>query len=470
MPEQGAGAVEKLVVAGGRPLVGRIRVGGAKNAVLPIMAAAILAGGPSTLGDVPPLQDVATMRRVLEALGVRVVDGPAGALTLDPGKLAAHEPPYDVVRRMRASFLVTGPLLARLGRARIALPGGCAIGTRPVDLHLKGLAALGARVSFGHGYVEVSVRGALRGARIYLDLPSVGATEQLMMTATVASGSTVIENAAEEPEVVDLANFLCAAGARIRGAGTKVVKVQGVPALGRAHHTVIPDRIEAGTYMVGAAITGGDVYVDNAVPEHQKPLTAKLREMGFEVLEFPNGIRVAAGGRPRPADVKTMPYPGFPTDMQPQITALLALAGGTSIVTETVFESRFAHLAELRRMGAQVRVEGRTAVIHGVPELTGAPVKATDLRAGAALVLAGLAARGWSEVYGTEHIDRGYVQLEEKLAGLGAEIHREAARPEDVPAARREEGTRLPAATAGGYRMGHPLAARAGVPDPRAPF
>jgi UDP-N-acetylglucosamine 1-carboxyvinyltransferase len=324
---------------------------------------------------------------------------------------------------MRASFLVMGPLLARTGRAVIPLPGGCAIGTRPIDLHLKGFKAMGARIIYGHGCIE-AMAGGLTGSSIYLDFPSVGATENLLMAACLAKGNTIIENAAEEPEIVDLVNFLNSMGARIKGAGTKVIRVEGVPRLSGAVHTVIPDRIEAGTFLTAAAITGGDMLVDNVICDHLKPVTAKLREAGVNVEEYESSIRVAGGEQLRPVDIKTMPYPGFPTDMQAQLMAVLSLAKGTSVVTETVFENRFMHANELKRMGARIKIEGRTAIVQGVPRLTGAPVKATDLRAGAALVIAGLAADGESEISNVHHIDRGYDRLEEKLRNLGADIRR----------------------------------------------
>lgn len=414
--------MSKLIIEGPGRLSGTVRAGGAKNAVLPILAASILAGRELEIRQVPTLEDVAILCQVLRALGLEIKsDG--GRLRITPPRELSHRPSDHLVRRIRASFLVLGPLVARTGQARVALPGGCAIGTRPVDLHLKGLEALGARTSFEHGEVLVTAHD-LRGDQVYLDFPSVGATENLMMTATLASGTTVIENAAEEPEVVDLANFLNALGARIRGAGTKVIRIDGVSQLGGTEYTVIPDRIEAATFLVAAAITGGDVTVENALPEHLKSVTAKLRETGAQVTQVNGGLRVRAAGRPSPLDLKTLPYPGFPTDMQPQMMALLTLAQGTSIITETVFEDRFRHTDELRRMGAHIRLEGRSAIVKGVPALTGAKVTATDLRAGAALVLAGLAAQGRTEVVGTEHLDRGYWGFVGKLRALGACVER----------------------------------------------
>lgn len=414
--------MEKLVVRGGSELKGAVKVSGAKNAVLPIIAATLLSDGNCTLQDIPCLADVSTICSVIERLGARVSRGDK-EITVSVPDLKGVEAPYEYVRLMRASFLVMGPLLARAGKAVMPLPGGCAIGTRPIDLHLKGFKALGAKVVYGHGCIEAEANG-LTGNRIYLDFPSVGATENLIMATCLARGNSIIENAAEEPEIVDLANFLNAMGARIKGAGTKVIRVEGVPRLGGAVHTVIPDRIEAGTFLTAAAITGGDVLVDNVICDHLKPVTAKLREAGVNVEEYENSVRVSGGGELRPVDIKTMPYPGFPTDMQAQLTAVLTMAKGTSVVTETVFENRFMHANELKRMGARIKIEGRTAIVQGVPRLTGAPVKATDLRAGAALVVAGLAAEGETEIGNTYHVDRGYDRLEEKLIGLGADIKR----------------------------------------------
>lgn len=416
--------MEKLIVRGGTSLRGAVKVSGAKNAVLPIIAASLLSDGSCTLQDIPSLADVATICRLIERLGAQVSRGEK-EITISIPNLIEAEAPYEHVRLMRASFLVMGPLLARVGRAVMPLPGGCAIGTRPIDLHLKGFKALGAKIIYGHGCIE-AVAGKLIGNRIYLDFPSVGATENLIMASCLARGNTVIENAAEEPEIVDLANFLNAMGARIKGAGTKIIRVEGVPRLGGAVHTVIPDRIEAGSFLAAAAITGGDVLVDNVICDHLKPVTAKLREAGIRVEENENSIRVSSDRELQPVDIKTMPYPGFPTDMQAQLMAVLCLTRGTSMITETVFENRFMHANELKRMGARIKIEGRTAVVQGVPRLTGAPVKATDLRAGAALVLAGLAAEGCTEIGNVFHIDRGYDRLEEKLRGLGADIHRSA--------------------------------------------
>lgn len=411
-----------IVIEGGRPLIGTVRVRGAKNAALPILAAALLSPGKTRLSEVPALQDVQTMCNVLRELGARV-EGTREALAIDAGSLENNEAPYDLVRRMRASFLVMGPLLARFGSARVSLPGGCAIGSRPINLHLKGFAALGARITMGYGYVEARA-SRLEGARICLDYPSVGATENLMMAACLARGTTMIENAAAEPEVGDLADLLNAMGARVKGVGSRVVTIEGVSELHGAEHRVIPDRIEAGTYLIAGAITGGSLRVENVITGHLEPLLAKLREAGFSVEEDGWAVNIQGGGRPGAVDVKTMPYPGFPTDLQPQIMALMTMAEGIGLVTENVFENRFMHVDELKRMGAHIRVQGRTAVVEGVPTLAGARVKATDLRAGAAMVLAGLAAGGRTEIAYVHHIDRGYVEIEETLRRLGANIER----------------------------------------------
>ncbi len=411
-----------ILVRGGRPLSGTVRVHGAKNAVLPIIAGTLLCQTPTKLVDVPALHDVATISDVIRHLGAEVNLG-TNTAQVDAGCLTDFEAPYDLVRKMRASVLIMGPLLSRLGRARVALPGGCAIGSRPIDLHLKGFAALGAEIVLGHGFVQAEA-AKLHGARIYLDFPSVGATENIMMAAVCAEGTTTIENAAEEPEISDLATFLNACGAHIHGAGTDVIRIEGVQGLHGCEHQVIPDRIEAGTYLVAGAITGGDIVVENAVGAHLKPVIAKLREVGCTIEDLGDALHLRANGRPRAIDVTTLPYPGFPTDMQAQMTSLLAVAEGNSVVTETVFENRFMHVDELRRMGARIRIDGRSAFVTGVDQLTGAPVNATDLRAGAALVLAGLAAEGETRVGCISHIDRGYVSLVDDLRGLGAHIER----------------------------------------------
>lgn len=343
---------------------------------------------------------------------------------VDSTVLKTVDAPYDLVRKMRASFVIMGPLLARYGKAKISMPGGCAIGTRPIDLHLKGFEALGAEIEIGHGFISATAPNGLKGTSIYLDFPSVGATENIIMAACMAEGQTILENAAQEPEIIDLANFLNIMGAKIRGAGTNVIKITGVPKLIGHNYTIIPDRIEAGTYMVAVAMTGGDIYIENAISEHLKPVIAKLNEAGVKIEEDIDGIRVSCNNRPKAIDIKTLPYPGFPTDMQAQFMAMLTIADGTGLVTETVFENRFMHVDELKRMGACIKVDGRTSIVEGVPSLNGCQVKATDLRAGAAMVLAGLVANGETEVSYIHHIDRGYDNLVEKLCGLGADICR----------------------------------------------
>lgn len=411
-------------VRGGRRLIGSIGVQAAKNAVLPCLAASLLTAEPLVVHDVPDLQDVRTMARLLSAMGADVRVRPDGAWCLrSPGPLFC-EAPYELVRQMRASVVVMGPLLARFGRARVGLPGGCAIGTRPIDLHLKGFAALGATVEVEGGYVEVAAPSGLRGARIYLDYPSVTATENILMAAVLAQGRTLIENCAMEPEVVDLATCLNAMGARVSGAGTRAVRVDGCHELGGGEHIPIPDRIEAGTYLIAAALGRGEVEVRGVVAEHLQAVVAKLRETGAEVWQEENRLLVLGRGRPRATDVMTLPYPGFPTDLQPQFSVLLAVASGTGVIQETVFDNRLRHVPELKRMGASIRLDGRSAIVTGVDALDGAPVLAPDLRAGAALVLAGLAADGETEVAGVEHIDRGYVDLAGTLCALGADVRR----------------------------------------------
>ena len=378
----------------------------------------------STLTEIPKLADVHTVCDVIASLGVHIEHPERDTLVIDAHELTSTTAPYDLVRRMRASFLVMGPLLARKGRAQISLPGGCSIGARPIDLHLKAFEAMGAVINLENGDIEATAPNGLKGAQIYLDFPSVGATENILMAASMADGKTVLENAAEEPEIVDLATYLNSMGANIRGAGTNVIRIEGVKELHGANHAVIPDRIEAGTFMVGAAMTQGNVFVENAISEHLKPLISKLKEVGAEVQEEIDGIRVIGHEPLRPADIKTLPYPGFPTDMQAQFMALTTICQGTSVVTETVFENRFMHVDEFKRMGAKIRIEGRSAIVEGVPRLKGASVNATDLRAGAALVLAGLVAEGETEVGYLYHIDRGYDNLVLKLQRLGADIVR----------------------------------------------
>lgn len=416
--------MERLIVKGGNRLVGTVKTSGAKNAVLPIIAASILGTSPSRLDEIPALEDVRTICAVLECLGIKVDASEPHTLKIDSREITSCEAPYELVRSMRASFLVMGPLLARKGYARISQPGGCAIGTRPIDLHLKGFEALGVKIEQGHGYIEASAPEGMTGANIYLDFPSVGATENIMMAAAMANGTTVLENPAEEPEIVDLANYLNQMGARVRGAGTNVITIEGVSELHGVQHSVIPDRIEAGTYMIAAAMTGGDVIIENVLPEHQKPLIAKLREAGALVEEDIDRIHVVGSGRLKAVDIKTLPYPGFPTDMQAQMMAMLSVAEGRSKITETVFENRFMHVVELNRMGANITTEGRSAVITGPAHLTGCTVRATDLRAGAAMILAGLVAEGATEICDIYHIDRGYEEISAKLTRLGADIKR----------------------------------------------
>ena len=415
--------MEKLIIRGGRPLHGHVRVSSAKNAVLPIIVATLLPDSPSTIIDAPHLEDVKTICSVIESLGGNILLRD-NAMIFDTTTVDKTEASYELMSRMRASFLIMGPLLAKKRHAKIALPGGCMIGSRPIDLHLKAFEAMGAKVTVGNGYVEASVPEGLKGATIYLDFPSVGATENILMAAAVADGKTIIENAAEEPEIVDLVTFLNSMGANIKGAGTNVIRVEGVKHLYGASHTVIPDRIEAGTFIIAAAMAGGDVVVDNVLSEHLKPLLAKLGEAGVKVIKDIDSVRVISDGHIHSTDIKTLPYPGFPTDLQAQFMAMMTIGDGTSTVTETVFENRFMHVGELRRMGANIEVEGRKAIVHGVPFLQGAFVRATDLRAGAALVLAGLAAHGITEVGDLRHIDRGYYHLVEKLRNLGADIIR----------------------------------------------
>ncbi len=418
--------MERLIIRGGKRLSGTVKISGAKNAVLPVIAATLLGQDKETcLDEVPNLDDVRTISEVLRTLGVKVCHEPdKNKLFVDASSIENITAPYDLVRKMRASFLIMGPLLARLGSAKISLPGGCAIGTRPIDLHLKGFEALGAKISIGHGYIEAVAPEGLKGAQIYLDFPSVGATENILMAASMAQGQTIIENPAQEPEIVDLANYLNIMGAKIRGAGTNVIKVEGAKKLIAHDYTIIPDRIEAGTYMIAAAMTRGDVYIANAISEHLKPVIAKLKEAGVKVVEDVDGIRVICDRRPKAVDIKTLPYPGFPTDMQAQFMAMLTISNGTSMVTETVFENRFMHVDELRRMGAKIKIDGRTSVVEGQEKLTGCQVKATDLRAGAAIVLAALVAEGETQVGYIHHIDRGYDNLVQKLVSLGADIKR----------------------------------------------
>ena len=412
----------KLIIEDKCALKGEVKVHSAKNAILPVIAASLLTPDTCVLDEVPYLDDVDIMEEVVRSIGAEA-ERTNSSLAIKAESISSCEATYELVRKMRASFLIMGPMLARIGKVKISLPGGCAIGTRPIDLHLKGFSLMGANITLGHGYIEAYAE-KLKGETIYLDFPSVGATENLMMAACLADGTTTIENAAEEPEIVDLASFLSKMGAVIKGAGTDTIRIEGVKELKGTAHTAIPDRIEAGTYMVAAAATGGDVIVEGIVPEHLKPVTAKLKEMGAEVQEYERAIRVRAAERLNSVDIKTMPYPGFPTDMQSQMMTAMCLAKGTSIATETVFENRFMHINELKLMGANIKVDGRSAIIEGCEKFSGAKVRATDLRAGAALVIAGLCAEGRTEINDVYHLDRGYIRIEEKLKKLGADIRR----------------------------------------------
>lgn len=422
-----------LQIWGKHPLEGQVRISGAKNSALVIMAGALLCAGECRIRNVPSLADIARMGEILSALGVQLQHH-ADVLEIDASHIGQSKAPYELVSQLRASFFIIGPLLARLGVARIPLPGGCAIGARPVDLHVRGLRAMGAHVQIEHGTVHAYIKGGkkrLQGARIYLDCPSVGATETLMMAATLAEGETIIENAAQEPEVVDLANFCRAMGARIRGAGTNTIVIAGVPSLHSTDYAIIPDRIEAGTFLVAGAITRSEISLAPVIPDHLTAVIAKLQAIGAEVLEdAPNRLRILPGQRHVATDIKTMFYPGFPTDMQAPFMALLTLCEGNSLVTETVFENRLGHVPELNRMGADIRVKGDLAIVRGVPFISGAPVVATDLRASAALVLAGLAAEGMTTIQGLHHLDRGYDNLEGKLQQLGAKLQRVKVEPD----------------------------------------
>ena len=417
--------MDKIVIRGGKPLKGRITVGGAKNAALPLMTASLLTDQPLVLTNVPKLADITTLETLLRELGVGAERALEGELSLSAGSVRSHTAPYDLVRKMRASFLVLGPLLARFGQARVSLPGGCAIGPRPVDLHLKAMEALGARIRLEDGYVDASAPEGLKGGRVRFPTVSVGATENVLMAASLAKGETVIENAAREPEIVDLANCLVAMGAQISGIGNERLVIQGVESLAGASHTVIPDRIEAGSYAIAAAATGGDLELVGARVDIMESVIDVLRKAGVVVTATEKGIRVAANGEPYVGfDVITQPYPGFPTDMQAQMMVLMAMSGGASMITETIFENRYMHVPELSRMGADIVVHGSSAMVRGKGRLIGAPVMATDLRASMCLVLAGLAAEGKTEVNRIYHLDRGYERLEEKLKSVGADLER----------------------------------------------
>ena len=414
----------RIEISGGVPLHGEVWISGAKNAVLPILVASLLGDEPSRVNNVPHLQDVTTTMELLGRMGARLSISERMQIEIDPRGLEHYEAPYDLVKTMRASILVLGPLVARFGRAVVALPGGCAIGSRPVDLHLHGLRALGAQVEVRNGNIEARA-GRLQGARIVLDTVTVTGTENILMAATLARGTTVIENAAQEPEVVDLADFLVSMGARIAGAGSNTITVEGVERLGGTEYTVLPDRIETGTYLVGCAMSGGNIRCVRARPAHLDAVLEKLSESGADIRTGEDWVEMdMRGRRPRSVDITTAPYPAFPTDMQAQFTALNAIADGTAVITETVFENRFMHVQELRRLGADIRLKGNTAIVRGVRRLTGAPIMATDLRASASLVLAGLVADGVTTVDRVYHIDRGYEVIEEKLGALGARIKR----------------------------------------------
>jgi UDP-N-acetylglucosamine 1-carboxyvinyltransferase len=422
--------MDKIILTGGQRLEGEIPVSGAKNAALPILAASLLGKGDIHLTNIPDLRDVVTIIKLLRRLGVKI-RSEAGGLTVTPDSITAYDAPYELVKTMRASILVLGPLLARLGEARVSLPGGCAIGARPINLHLMGLKMMGAEVDIEHGYIHARLRGGsgkrpkrLKGARICLDVRTVTGTENLMMAATLAEGTTILENAAREPEVKDLADFLCQRGARIGGAGTDIITIEGTQELNPTEYNIMPDRIEAGTYAVAGAITRGDVYVKNCVPRHLDAVLSKLKEAGVQVQEYQDGLRIKGPDRIAPVDIETLPYPGFPTDMQAQMMALMSISSGRSVITETIFEGRLTHVGELRRMRADIKIRGSSAVIRGIAKLEGAPVMASDLRASACLVLAGLAAEGETEVNRVYHLDRGYERIETKLQKVGAKIMR----------------------------------------------
>ena len=423
--------MQQTYVVGGNRLKGEVRISGSKNGTLAIMAGALLAKGTTVLENVPCIGDVNTMVEMLQQVGVRTRVNGENRVEINASEIGSNEAPYELVKKMRASFCITGPILARLGYAKVPMPGGCDIGARPIDFHVKGLQALGAKVSIEHGYVETEA-GKLKGAHVYLDFPSAGATQHIMTAACLAEGTTRIENAALEPEVVDLANFLTAMGAKVFGAGTSTIEVEGVKELHGVTYRMIPDRMEAGTFAIAVGITGGDVTLVGAISEHCTAVFQKLEEAGIHVTAGPDFARVRSDRRPIATDVKTMPHPGFPTDMQQPFTAMLVIADGTSVVSENVYERRFKYVAELQRMGADIVQEGRTAIIKGVPKLTGAQVTATDLRAGAALIIAGLVAEGRTEISGVEHIDRGYEDIEGKLGALGAAIVRSEAAPEST--------------------------------------
>ncbi len=415
--------MDKIVITGGKKLEGEVEISGSKNSVLPLMAGAILADSPCILHNVPILHDVETMAQVLKTLGIKVNRYQEHTLMIDPTHLKSHEAPYDLVRKMRASIYVLGALIAKVGKARVSLPGGCAIGLRPVNLHIKGIQALGVDMQIEEGYINATAN-QLRGNEIYLDQPSVGATVNIMLAATKAKGKTLIENAALEPEIEDLANFLNKMGAKILGAGTSIIQIEGVDSLSGVDYKVIPDRIEAGTYILAGAITHGKIKIKNAILEHLLALQTKLVEVGVRITQEPDGLLVTVSNGLKSADIHTRPYPAFPTDLQAQYMSLMCVSEGTSVITENIWENRFLHCGELMRMGANIRIQGNNALVTGVPHLSGAPVMASDLRASAALVLAGLVAKGQTVINRVYHLDRGYESLEKKLSNLGATIER----------------------------------------------
>ncbi|MBN1612890.1 MAG: UDP-N-acetylglucosamine 1-carboxyvinyltransferase [Deltaproteobacteria bacterium] len=416
--------MDKIVIAGGQRLCGEVAISGAKNAALPILASSLLTEGWNTYRNIPSLMDIKTIGKLLANLGVEIEEGET--FRVNASNIRKCEAPYDLVKTMRASILVLGPLVARMGKARVSLPGGCAIGARPVNLHIKALKELGAEVDLKDGYIEARAR-RLKGATIFFDISTVTGTENILMAACLADGTTILKNAAKEPEVVNLAQVLGAMGARISGAGTDVIRIDGVERLRPVEAEVIPDRIEAGTFMIATAMTGGDVRITGCLPQHLDALIAKLQEAGSEITPIGGGVRVAGGSKIRSVDIKTLPYPGFPTDLQAQMMAMMTIGGGLSVITETVFENRFMHTSELMRMGADIRIRGSRAIVKGIPVLRGARVMATDLRASASLILAGLVAEGRTELSRVYHIDRGYQEIEKKFSALGADIRREKA-------------------------------------------
>lgn len=413
--------METIIVKKSGALHGHLKVNGSKNSILPILAASLLTKEKCTLHEIPDLEDVHVMCDLLSSLGAKINKINNNSLEIQVENIINYEAPYDLISKLRASFLVMGPLLSRINKAKVSMPGGCAIGTRPVDLHIKGFKNLNIDINVNRGFIQAQTDN-ITGNNVYLDFPSVGATENLMMVACTAKGKTIIENCAEEPEIIDLANFINSMGGKIEGAGTKTITITGVDKLHGTEYTVIPDRIEAGTYMVAAVLTGGELHIDNVIPAHVQPVIAKLREVGAEVVENGSSVIVRSKGLINSTDIKTLPYPGFPTDMQAQFMLLLSLANGTSVINETIFENRFMHANEFLRMGANIKIEGNTAIVNGLDSLTGTKVKATDLRAGAALILAGLVADGETEISEIHHIKRGYADIVEKLQSVGADI------------------------------------------------